>query len=124
MDRFGMVKAFCVAVTYTLALDLRSGPPSLYHMYATPQGYCLLLVDCDIALLGLGYLLLLAALLLHQPPHSRWQEAGGSCSEAGDVCDDPLSPRSMGGGVLPTVMLGVTRHAPGACWVGLLGLVC
>lgn len=104
-------------------------PPFPSLVYAQPQGYCLLLVDCDIALLGLGYLLLLAALLLHQPPHSRWQEAGGPTSEAADVCDAPLSPRFMGSGVLPTVMLGVTRHVPGArrgwaWWAGFPRFIC
>ena len=50
-----------------------------------PQGYCLLLFDCDVSLLGLGYLLLLAGLMLLQPPRGRWLDAGGSGSTSGTL---------------------------------------
>lgn len=42
------------------------------------QGYCLVLFDCDLSLVGLALLLLLAATLTCQPPRGRWQDPGGS----------------------------------------------
>lgn len=41
-----------------------------------PQGYLLVLLDCDISLLGLAWLMLLAVCLVIQPPRGRWQAAG------------------------------------------------
>lgn len=75
------------------------------------QGYCLLLLDCDIALLGLGYLLLLAALLLHQPPRSRWEEPAGA-GAAGSSTQE--RQQAMSSSVLPTVMQGLVQRIPGS----------
>lgn len=64
------------------------------------QGYCLVLVDCDISLVGLVLLSLLATLLTLQPQRGQWQEqaAGGSSN------------------ILPAVMRGEVRRSGGmAC---------
>ena len=84
-----------------------------------PQGYCLLLVDCDMSLLGLGYLLLLAALLMAQPARGRWQELGpgrtaAATASSGSGNMGGISRRlSIASSVLPDVMRGLLRSIGG-----------
>ena len=47
------------------------------------QGYCLVLLDCDVSALGLLYLAALAWVLSAQPRRGRWQQRLGGISLAG-----------------------------------------
>ena len=65
-------------------------------------GYVAVLVDCDVSLLGLLYLLLLAVLLLCQPARGSWQ---GSSAPSGG-----RAGVGGGSGVLLAVMQGDARR--------------
>ena len=77
-------------------------------------GYVAVLVDCDVSLVGLLYLLLLAVLLLRQPARGSWR--GSSTPSAGSA--------GVGGrsGVLLAVMQGDSRHVGESVGCSLGGL--
>lgn len=73
------------------------------------QGYCLVLVDCDVSLVGLVLLFLLAALFTCQPTRGRWEEPGTAGAAATEGV--PQHCASLGSGVLPFVMQGLARSS-------------
>lgn len=69
----------CIGRCRCQARRLRT--PSFTHPHM--QGYCLVLLDCDLSLVGLALLLLLAASLTCQPSRGRWRDlAGGNDLQA------------------------------------------
>jgi hypothetical protein len=66
------------------------------------QGYCLVLLDCDVSALGLLYLAALAWVLSAQPRRGKWQQRQGGSFPAG------------GRTLLQRLVLGVPGDAPRA----------
>lgn len=93
------------------------------------QGYCLVLFDCDVSLVGLLYLLLAALILTSQPPRGLWQEAAAArATPPGDSGGERRL--ALGGSLLAGVMAGSVRsvgrsqvrlaRSPAPRWLPLL----